>query len=147
MATARVIKAVNVLEYRALGLTACFPTVPPDQLSLNGFEERFDHGIVVTIALATHRDLEAMLGKTLLILVGTILRPAIRVVNAVLGRLSQCHGHVQCLDCQIPFHAITDSPADDAAGVQIKDDSQIEPALTGPDVADVSGPLLVGAIR
>jgi len=64
VATAPVIKAVNVLEYRALGLTACFPAVPPDQLSLNGFEDRFHHGIVVTIAFATHRDLEAILGKT-----------------------------------------------------------------------------------
>ena len=39
------------------------------------------------------------------------------------------------------------SPADDAAGVQIKDHSQIEPALTGPDVAYVASPLLIGAIR
>lgn len=54
MATARVIKTVNVLEYRALGLTACFPTVPPDQLSLNGYEERFNHGVIVAIALAAH---------------------------------------------------------------------------------------------
>ena len=38
------------------------------------------------------------------------------------------------------------SPADDAAGVQIKDHSQIEPALTGPDVAYVASPLLIGAV-
>ena len=67
MATARVIKAVNVLEYLALGLTTCFPTVPPYQLSLNGFEERLNHEIVATITLATHRDLKAMLGKMPLI--------------------------------------------------------------------------------
>ena len=35
--------------------------VPPYQLSLDGFEKRLRHGIVVTIALAVHRDLEAVL--------------------------------------------------------------------------------------
>ena len=43
--------------------------MPPDQLSLDGFEERFDGSIVVAIALATHRHLEAMLAQKLLIVV------------------------------------------------------------------------------
>ena len=105
MATARVIKAVNVLEYLALGLTTCFPTVPPYQLSLNGFEERLNHGIVVTIAFSTHRDLEAMFGKASLILVGTILRTAICMMNTILRRLSQCHCLIQRADCQITVNA------------------------------------------
>ena len=69
------------------------------------------------------------------------------MMNAAFERLSQCHGHVQSSDRQIPFHAVTGRPADDAAGVQIKDDSQIEPALTGPDVDYVGSLLLIGAIR
>ena len=75
------------------------------------------------------------------------------MVNAVLGRLSQGDRHVQGPDREVPLYAVTHSPiqhslvqyspvqpstaqyspADDAAGVQIKDHSQIEPALTGPD--------------
>ncbi len=43
--------------------------VPPYQLSLDGFEKRLRHGIVVTIALAVHRDLEAVLVQALLALV------------------------------------------------------------------------------
>ena len=69
MAPTRVIKTINVLEYRARSLTACFPMVPPYQLSLDGFEKRLRHGIVVTIALAVHRDLEAVLVQALLVLV------------------------------------------------------------------------------
>ena len=34
MATAGIIEPIDILEYRALGLTACIPTVAPDQLSL-----------------------------------------------------------------------------------------------------------------
>ena len=69
-------------------------------------------------------------------------------------------GCIQRADCQplgnccaftygqrIPLHVITERPADDAAGVQIKDDGQIQPAFTGPDVAYITGPFWVRAIR
>jgi len=69
------------------------------------------------------------------------------MVNTAFRRLSQCHSHVQRTDRQIPFHAVADGPADDATGVQIKDDGQIKPPLTGPNIAYVTGPLLVRPIR
>ncbi len=69
-----IIEAIDILEYRAFCLTACVPTIAPDQLYLDGFKERLNHRIVVTIALAAHPlprqcmftcmrggDLEAML--------------------------------------------------------------------------------------
>ena len=56
-----IIEAVDVLEDRAFCLAACVPTIAPDQLSLDGFEERFNHRIVVTITLTAHRDFEAIL--------------------------------------------------------------------------------------
>ena len=37
--------------------------------------------------------------------------------------------------------------ADDAARIQVKDDGKIQPAFTGPDVADVAGPFLIGTGR
>ncbi len=61
MTSARVIKAIDILEDRTFCLTTCVPFVAPDQLSLDGFEERFNPRIVVTITLAAHRNLEAML--------------------------------------------------------------------------------------
>ena len=114
MASSGIIIPIDILEDRALGLTACVPTVAPNQLYLDGFEERFNHGIVVTITFAAHGDLEPMLGQASLTLVGTILRPAIRMVNVALGRLSQRHSNVQSPDFQIPLHAVTDRPNDDA---------------------------------
>ncbi len=42
--------------------------------------------------------------------------------------------------------AIAHGPADYAPGVQVQDHRQIEPALPGPDVADVTRPFLVGLI-
>lgn len=58
----------------------------PDQSGLYGFEERFDGSIVVTIALAAHGHLEAMLAQDLLIIMRTILAAAIRMVDAVFRR-------------------------------------------------------------
>ena len=62
-----IIEPVDILEYRALCLATCVPTVAPNQLCLDGFEERLNHGNVVTIALAAHGYFEAMLRKALLI--------------------------------------------------------------------------------
>lgn len=36
---------------------------------------------------------------------------------------------IQLPDRQVPLHPAADSPADDATGIQIEDDSQIEPTL------------------
>ena len=69
MSTSRVIEAVDVFEDRHLSLSASFPGAPPDQFGLDGFEERLDGRIVITIAFAAHRDPEAVLAQDLLIVV------------------------------------------------------------------------------
>ena len=69
MTAARVIKAIDILKDSTFCLTACVPFVTPDQLSLDRFEERFNHGIVIAITLAAHRDLEAVQLQAFLILV------------------------------------------------------------------------------
>ena len=69
MSAARVIEAINVLEDSDLNRSACLPGMPPDQFCFDGFEEGFHRGVVITIALATHRYLEAMQAQQLLIIV------------------------------------------------------------------------------
>ena len=54
--------------------------MPPDQLRLDRLEERLNGRIVVAITFARHRYLEAMLAQDLLIIMRTVLRPAIRVM-------------------------------------------------------------------
>ena len=69
MTATRIVEPIDILEDRAFCLTTCVPFVAPDQLSLDGFEERFNHRIVVAIAFAAHRHLEAILLQALLVLV------------------------------------------------------------------------------
>ena len=45
MTPTRVIKPVDVLEYCPFRLSSGFPTVAPDQLCLERFEECLNHGI------------------------------------------------------------------------------------------------------
>jgi hypothetical protein len=54
MPSARVIEAVDVLKDSGFGLAAGFPCPAPNQLGLDGFEERLDNSIVMTIALAAY---------------------------------------------------------------------------------------------
>jgi hypothetical protein len=49
MAAAKVTGIVDRLEYSPFGLASCFPTIAPDQLGLEGFEERLHHGIEAPI--------------------------------------------------------------------------------------------------
>ena len=77
MSTARVIEAINVLEDSDLNRSACLPGMPPDHLRLDGLEESFHRGVIITIALATHRYLEAMLAQDSLVVMRTILAAAV----------------------------------------------------------------------
>jgi len=69
MAASRIVEAVDVFKDCHLGLPAGVPRIPPDQFGLDGFEERLNGGIVVTITFAAHRHLEAVLAQDLLIVV------------------------------------------------------------------------------
>ena len=103
--------------------------------------------IIVTITFARHRYLEPVLAQDLLVVVRTILRPTIRVMNAAFGWLPERDGHLQRPDREVTLHAVTHSPADDASGIQIQDHGKIQPALARPDIADVTDPFLVWLIR
>ena len=49
-----------------------------------------------------------MLLESFLIIARTVLRPAIRMMNAALGWLTKRYSHIQRPDCQIPFHPVAD---------------------------------------
>ena len=103
--------------------------------------------IVVTVALSAHRYLEPVLAQQLLIVVSTVLRPAVRVMNATWRWPSDRDGHVQGPQGQILLHAVADRPPNDAPGEKVNDHSKINPPLARPDIGDVTSPLLVRTAR
>ena len=143
----RIVEAVDVFEDRHFSLAPRFPRVPPNQFSLDGFEERLDRCIIIAITLAAHGYFEAMLAQDFLVVMRAVLAAPIRVVNAALWRSSERNSHVQSTYCQVAFHAIAHRPADDAPRMQVQDHRQVQPAFTGPDIADVTCLFLVWRFR
>ena len=65
MPSPRIVEAIDVLEDCQFRVSSRVPRPAPDQLCLDGLEERLNGGVVVTIALAAHGYLEAMLAQDL----------------------------------------------------------------------------------
>ena len=88
-----------------------------------------------------------MFSKDLLIVVRKVLASAIRVMNAALWWPAQGNRHVEGADRQVFLHLVADRTTYHPAGMQIKYDRQINPALPRPDIGDVAGPFLIGLAR
>lgn len=82
MFAARVVEAVYVFVEGDFDLSTGLLVAAPDEFGLQRLEDAFDGGIVVAIALAAHPNLEPVLAQQLLIVVSTVLRPAVRMRNA-----------------------------------------------------------------
>ena len=95
------------------------------------------------MSLPGQRHLEPTLPQDFLIVMRTILRLAIGVMNAAFRRRSERDSHVQRPDRKIVFHSIANCPTDNAPGVQIQDHGQIQPALARPYAADIACPFLI----
>lgn len=146
MSFSGVVEPVDVLEDGGLGLAPCRPGLPPQQLGFQRFDEGQGGGIIVAIAPAAHRWLEPVFLQAFLVIIGAVLAAAIRVKDAAFGRLAQVGGHIQRPYRQVLLHPVADSPANDAAAMQIENDRQIQPTLRRPNIADVAGPFAVGRI-
>ncbi len=145
----RAISACRLVSQRCRQTNLAFSDLKMEWVNATGPREpaTLDGGIVITVALAAHRDLEAMAAQDLLVVMRAVLRAAIRVMDAAGRRLAQVDSHLQSADRQVAFHAVADRPADHAPGMQVEDGSQVEPAFPGPDIADVTGPFRCAVLR
>jgi hypothetical protein len=64
---ARVLEPVAVFEDGDINLSAGMPVSPPDQFVRQRIEVAFSGGIVIAIAVATHRQLEPIVAQPFLI--------------------------------------------------------------------------------
>jgi hypothetical protein len=92
---ARAAELDDVFEKGDFDLSAGLPVPSPDQFGLQRFDEAFDGGIALTVAFPAHRNLDPVLAQQLLIVAGTIVRPAIHVLDAAWWRPSDCDGHAR----------------------------------------------------
>ena len=145
MAPNGVVEAVDVAGNVACRVGAGEEGGSPDQLGFQRLEERLDHGVVVTVALARHRDADAVAAQLGLVIDRAVLAAAIGMVDQPLGRTPHGESGLQGSDRQPAVQAVADRPADDPPREQVDDDGEIDPALPCPHVGDVDAPLLVRA--
>jgi len=115
------------------------------EFGLERAEEAFHHGVVVTVALASHAGDDPLIVQQLLERAAGVLHASVAVMDQSVGgiRPPRLQRMLQCLFDQFASHVIGRGPADDAATEAVEHRRQIEPALTRLDVGDVRQPLLI----
>ena len=103
MSAARIVEAVDVFENGDFDLPAGLPISAPNHFRLDGFEEALNCGVVMTVALAAHGCCQTMFSQDLLIVMGTVLAAAIRVMKTAFWWPAQRNDHVQGTDREVFF--------------------------------------------
>ena len=121
------------------------PSALMDKFDLEGVEEAFHWGIIVTIARAAHRGRRTDRGQVVDIGARCVLRSAIRVTDeTAVGSLplgSHHHGR-QSNSVACDAHC----PSNDLAGCKVEHRGQIQPPFTGRDIGNVGEPDRFGAV-
>ena len=103
MPAAGVVEAIDVLEERLCDLVTGGPTVSPNEFCFERFEEGLDGSVVVAVSPSTHRDLEAQVAQSPLIVMRTILAAPVGVMHAAWWGVAKGYRPVQSLQSQITF--------------------------------------------
>src|SRR6478735_2394017 len=83
MAPDGIVKLVYVAANSPVRLLASVEDGPPNELGFQGCEERLDHGVVIAIPLAGHRDQD-----------GVLLQLGLKIDRAILGEIKWSSQHL-----------------------------------------------------
>jgi len=116
------------------------------------FEQTVDglgQGVIVAVALAAYRRINAGFAQAFGVAHGNVLRASVGVVNQVLriARLTGVKGLLQGVEHEVGGHGAADAPAHDTPGEHVDNKGHIQPALPGRDIGEVRDPELIGSIR
>jgi hypothetical protein len=96
--------------------------------------------------------LDAFLLPSQPLTVEVLRRPVESALAAVVGVMHQAwggvalgDGHVQGVQDQLGAQVLSHRPADDPAGERVEDHGEVQPALTGALLGDVSDPQAIGS--
>jgi len=119
-----------------------------DKFSFVQTVDGLGQSIIVAVAAATDRRLNAGLSQTFAIADTDVLRAPVRMVDqrAIVLRPSGIQRLLQCIEHEVRGHGRAHAPTHDAPSVDVDDEGHVQPALPGRDVSEVRDPELVGAI-
>src|SRR5213594_1818392 len=135
-----IIEHLDELEHLRASVVAGVIVPLMDQLIFERTEEALDHGVVVTIPLATHAGHKASLLYQPLIRDTGVQRPLIGVMNQARRRLPPLDGHPERPHGDLFVWRGTHRPADDPPRVQIEEHGQVQPARAGGNGREITSP-------
>src|SRR6266536_3090562 len=136
----RVVPGLNPVEDRRLRFLTRLERAAAEQLLLERGVEALADGVVVAVTLRAHRLRDPGLAQLLPEDQRDILRPLIRVMDQLVGRLASADRHLERVDDELGLHVGAHRPADDLAAEAVDHRGEVERALPGRDVLDVGGP-------
>jgi len=139
-----VVKGFDVAEDGGFGRAAGGEILQVDALALEAGEEVFGDGVVAGVAFAGHALADSIALQGLTVGGGGVLDAAVGVEDESRRRFLPAHRHGERREGQLGVDAVPESVADHLFVTKVLDDGEVEPALAGGDVGDVTGPGLVG---
>lgn len=111
-----------------------------NQFKFKCAEETFDYRVVPTIRFSAHARHDKMPVVKALHRIGGVLRTAVGMEQYRADRGAPFNRHLQRVNHQPRFKAVTHRPADDTTRKQIEHNRQIQPTFVRPDVRYIPGP-------
>ena len=112
-------------------------------LTVNALNRR----IIVAVASAAHAGDQSMAADQISLLPATVNATTVGVHDDSVGRAAPGNGCFERITGELPINSLTARPANHLAGAKIDDHCQVQPALRGAQVGDVTSPLLIRALR
>ncbi len=139
MTTQPIIEHFDVLNDVLCRFVPCTVLTMSDELAFQCAEEAFDTRVVPAVPPTRQAAGHTVCREQLLVCRGGILAARFNGAATRLGA-AMADRHRQRLLREVTGEPSLQRPADHSAGVEIKDDREIEPALRGPEIGDVPGP-------
>lgn len=121
MKSGGVVEGLDVIEDRGAGLGMSGEALMIDQFVFEAAPEGLDEGVIVAVALATHRSDEAVLGQDLSVGCAGKLGSTVRVEDKSSRGATLAESHAQGGDDQWGIEDLAHGPADYSPGKEIQD--------------------------
>src|SRR5215467_7476029 len=114
-----------------------------NDLGLEQSDDRLGEGVVVRVADAADRRLDASLLQALSVTNREILAAPVTMMNHAFGVGASPQRLLERIQDQVRMHRAGDTPADDAARKHIDDESHVDEPRPGRDVCEIGDPELI----
>src|SRR5262247_1811380 len=139
-----VVEPIDPIECGVLDIVELTPgTTMVNDLGLEQSDDRLGEGVVVRVADAADRRLDAGLLQALSVTNREILAAPVAMMNHAFRIGTSPQRLLKRIQDQIRMHRAGDTPADDAARIHIDDESHVDEPRPGRDVCEIGDPELI----